>query len=95
MYVKNKWFNFAPFFCAVACSSAQEIHILVGKEGFPSQKPSLSVLTKVPPMICIRVLPDPCWISGEPSGQRSNVFGPLEVLVEKICLAMARTNRWE
>ena len=35
------------------------------------------------------------WISGEPSGQESNVFGPLEMLAEEICLAMARTNRWE
>ena len=64
---------------------------LVGK-GFPSQKPSLSILIKIPPMICIRVLPDPCWISGEPSGQKSNVFGPLEMLAEEIA---ARTNWWE
>ena len=77
------------YLAGVVCPS-----ILVGK-GFPSQKPSLSVLIKIPPMICIRVLPDPRWIFGEPSGQRLNVFGPLEVLVEKICLAMARTNWWE
>ena len=68
---------------------------ILGGKGFPSQKPSLSVLTKVPPMICARVFPDSCWIYGEPSGQKSNVFGPLELLVGKICLAMARTNRWE
>ena len=68
---------------------------VLGGKGFPSQKPSLSVLIKVPLMICIRVLPDSRWISGEPSGQKSNVFGPLEVLVQKICLAMARTNWWE
>ena len=61
---------------------------VLGGKGFPSQKPSLSVLTKVPPMICIRVLPDSCWISGEPSGQKSNVFGPLEMVAEEICLAM-------
>ena len=32
------------------------------------------------------------WISGEPSGQESNVFGPLEMLAEEICLAMAATS---
>ena len=68
--------------------------ILVGK-GFPSQKPSLSILIKVPPMICICVLPDSHWTSGEPSGQKSKVFGPLETLAKEICLAMARTDRWE
>ena len=46
-------------------------------------------------MICIRVLPDSRWISGESSGQKSNVFRPLGVLAEEICLAMACTNRWE
>ena len=61
----------------------------------PSQKPSLSILINVLPMICICVLPDSHWISGEPSGEKSNVFGPLEMLAEDICLAMARTNRWE
>ena len=48
--------------------------------GFPSQKPSLSILIKVPPMICIGVLPDSHWISGEPSGQKSNVFRPFIAL---------------
>ena len=35
------------------------------------------------------------WMSGEPSEQKSNVSGPLEVLVGKLCFAMARTNWWE
>ena len=86
------WYVFFVFHYVIGGSS---LSIYPGRKRISFSKTFSKYLDQGTPMICIRVLPDSHWISGEPSGQKSNVFGPFEMLAEEICLAMARTNWWE